>query len=172
MKREQLFMVFDVESIGLHGCDFAVGWVVVNGYGHEVQHGLLACEFNETFGTPESLKWVKENCPELKATHSCPVEMRDAFWRQWQDWKVQGALLVSDCGWPVEARFLIQCIDEHLKIREWQGPYPLHDLASILLSHGKDPLQKFDRKENELPIHNPLADARQSARILIENLYA
>jgi hypothetical protein len=50
------------------------------------------------------------------------------------------------------------------------GPYPLHDLASILLAHGRDPLAKNERLPEELPEHDPLNDARQSARLLHEVL--
>jgi hypothetical protein len=170
MNKEQLYMVFDVESVGLQGLDFAVGFVVVNGYGVEVQHGLMACERNETFGTPASLAWCEKNIPKLEVTHSCPKDMREAFWAQWICWKDRGALLVADCAWPVEARFLIQCVDESPDEREWSGPYPLIDVGSVLMAHGKDPLQKFPRLDSELPEHNPLADARQSARVLIETL--
>lgn len=169
---DTIYMVFDVESVGLHGMDFAVGFVVVNGFGVEIQHGLMVCDRNETFGTPNNLEWCAKNIPPMEITHSCPVEMRDAFWRQWVSWKERGAILVADCAWPVEARFLANCVDEHPDEREWQGPYPLHDLGSILLAFGKDPLQKFGRKASELPEHNPLADARQSARILCETLRA
>lgn len=161
-------MVFDVESVGLHGMDFAVGFVVVNGYGIEIQHGLMACEVNETFGTQASLEWCSKNIPNIPVTHSCPKDMREAFWTQWICWKERGALLVADCAWPVEARFLIKCVDESPEAREWHGPYPLIDVGSVLLAKRKDPLQKFERYANELPEHNPLADAKQSARIFVD----
>ena len=170
MNKEQLYMVLDVESVGLHGEGFAVGFVVVNGYGVEIQSGLMACERNETFGSPSSMEWCDANIPDLPITHSCPKDVREAFWAQWICWKERGAILVADCAWPVEARFLIACVDERMDSREWLGPYPLHDLASVLLAKGKNPTATFDRLPNELPAHNPLNDARQSARILIENL--
>src|SRR5439155_4179999 len=115
---------------------------------------------------------VKNNYPthSLIVTDAFPVQVRDSFWQKWQQWKEQGALLVADCCWPVEARFLAACVDDFPIAREWQGPYPLHDLASILLAHGKDPVGKFERRPDELPEHNPKADAMQSARILIETL--
>lgn len=163
-------MVFDVESVGLHGEGFAVGFVVVNGYGVEVQHGLMACPQQVASGavsdTRKTRRWLAENIPPIEKTHDYPEQIRDAFWRQWLFWKERGAILVADCAWPVEARFLHNCVGDDMPEREWQGPYPLHDLASILLAEGKNPLGKFERKDNELPEHNPLMDARQSARIL------
>lgn len=176
MKTEQLFMVFDVESIGLHGEGFAVGWVIINGYGVEVTQGLVSCPQDKAnldvqYDCREDRLWVGEHIPELPRgiCYSCPHQVRAAFWEQFQHWQKQGALLVADCSWPVETRFLNQCVEDD-RSRTWEGPYPLHDLGSILLAKGKDPLQKFPRLENELPEHNPLCDARQSARILIEAL--
>jgi len=84
------------------------------------------------------------------------------------EWQSQEAVLVADCGWPVEARFLAGCIDDHPVSREWHGPYPFYDLASFLLAMGRHPLERNSRLDSELPAHNPLADAKQSARILIE----
>lgn len=163
------FMVFDVESVGLHGEGFAVGFVVVNRQGVELECGLMACHPDRAAGDPEDREWVSKNIPLLPMLRTAllsPFHVRDAFWVKWQEWKLKGALLVADCCWPVEARFLIACVADDPSNRKWRGPYPLHDLASILLAAGKDPTQKFERKENELPEHNPLADARQSARIL------
>jgi hypothetical protein len=172
MNKEQLYMVFDVESVGLHGEGFAVGWVVVNGYDIEVQYGISWCQPVVTMGTSDSFEWILKNVPELPNSfmRSSPKEVRTCFWEQWLCWKERGAILVADCAWPVEARFLAACVDDYLTEREWQGPYPLHDLASVLMAAGKNPLDKFERKTDELPEHNPLADARQSARILCDAL--
>lgn len=159
-------MVFDVESIGLHGEGFAVGFTVVTRLGDQVQWGLIACPPEAAIGSANNLEWVKKNVPPLMKTHDFPVDVREQFWQQWLCWKERGALLVADCAWPVEARFLRDCVTDDLAAREWQGPYPLHDLASVILANGGDPLEKFERLSIELPEHNPLNDARQSARIL------
>jgi hypothetical protein len=95
--------------------------------------------------------------------------MREKFWAFWADAKRSGALLVTDCGWPVETNFLNQCINDDNE-RAWDGPYPLIDLSSILLAAGQDPIGEFPRYATEIPAHNPLSDARQSARVLIETL--
>lgn len=170
----KIYFVFDVESIGLHGEGFAVGFVVVNEFGIEVSKSLIACPRESADGVFCNREWVNKNIPEIKAMFECknPKEVRDHFWREWMAWKEHGAIMVADCAWPVEARFLEACVSDSPSEREWQGPYPLHDLASILLCNGKNPLDKFPRMENELPEHNPLCDARQSARILIENISA
>jgi len=164
------YMVFDVESVGLHGEGFAVGWVVVNRDGETIAEGSAACQPDEEMGTPEGLKWVQENVrsDRTPVSYLIPREVRDAFWSHWMEWKAKGAVLVADCAWPVEARFLAACVDDDPEQREWQGPYPLHELASFRFAGGLDPLGTNARLPNELPVHDALADARQSARLLIQ----
>ena len=170
MKTEKLFLVFDVESVGLHGEGFAVGWVVVGESGTTYEESYLACLPGAASGTTNSREWVEKNTPEIPITHNTPVAVRDAFWHVWRLWKASGAVLVADCCWPVEARFLAQCVDDNPEAREWDGPYPLHDVASVLLAHGKDPLITQTRLPEECPAHHPLKDAKQSARILLTAL--
>ena len=164
------FMVFDVESIGLHGEGFAVAWVVVNLDGERIGEGCLACDPDQCKGTAEGRAWVAQNVPPLEITSPTPQHLRDTFWCEWRRWADQGAVLVADCSWPVEANFLSACVKQDHKEREWQGPYPLHDLASVLLALGADALAVTDRQPDELPAHHPLMDARQSARQLVERL--
>lgn len=193
------FFVLDVESIGLHGEGFAVGFTVVLHDGKTLEEGLLSCPVQEASSRDSSgcefvpvsantdgstswevgsglttglknLKWVNENVPALTITHSNPEGVRNAFWERWLYWRERGAVMVADCAWPVEARFLLACVDEHMPTREWQGPYPLHDLATLLLAQGHNPIGTFKRLPAELPAHNPLCDARQSARILLDLL--
>lgn len=168
------FFVFDVESIGLHGEGFAVGFVVIDAEGNQHDCALYSCPPEAARGSAGGHAWVKENCPALPITHRCPWQVRAAFWRNWLDWRAragsQKAYMVADCGWPVEARFLAACVEDDPMAREWEGPYPLHDLATLLLARNLDPLLNRVRKETELPEHHPLMDAKQSARILIECL--
>jgi hypothetical protein len=159
-------MVFDVESVGLHGEGFAVGWVVVDRSGKRYDEGRLACPVRLAAGSDDGRAWVEANIPPIEATHPNPRALRDAFWGVWHRW-VPEALLVADCGWPVEAHFLIRCVEDDPANREWGGPYPLHDLASVMLAAGLDPLRHSSREGDELPEHDPLADARQAARLLL-----
>jgi hypothetical protein len=166
------FMVFDVESVGLHGEAYAVGWVVVNNAGYEIACGKVNASLEGARGTAEGMSWAEKNAkPELPLASSTR-EVRRLFWEAWTYWKAQGAVLAADCPWPVEARFLIQCVEDNFPASEWQGPYPFIDVASVLFARGLDPLATETRLENELPIHDPLADARQSARLLMKALRA
>lgn len=164
------FMVFDVESIGLHGEGFAVAWVVVSRDGTVLDEGCLSCDPGLCKGDDTNRVWVGENVPALAVTSQTPHHLRNTFWHEWRRWADKGAVLVADCAWPVEANFLSACVRSNHAEREWQGPYPLHDLASVLLALGVDPTETTARLPNELPIHHPLMDARQSARILVKSL--
>lgn len=180
MKANDLYMVFDVESVGLHGEGFSVGYVVMDD-GQEVEAGYFWTHPDNAAGTRASYDWVMENIgPSMEQTagslyanlvpHKGTRDVREAFWQRWMGWKGQGAVLAADCPWPVEARFLIQCIGDDAAAREWSGPYPLIDVASVRLAAGLDPLGTNDRIEREKPAHHPTADARQSARLLLEAL--
>lgn len=164
------FMVFDVESVGLHGEGFAVAWVVVDAEGVRLDEGCLSCDPAECSGTDASRLWIAENVPPLERTSPTKQHLRNTFWHAWRFWADQGAVLVADCAWPVEANFMSACVRLNPEEREWKGPYPLHDLASVLLARSADPLGITERLPDELPAHHPLMDARQSARQLIENL--
>lgn len=175
------FMVFDVESVGLHGEGFAVAYVVIDRLGDEKESGFFRCDPRKAIGTPEGLEWVQANVvPYLDAGlaqtfsdglgSSVPRAVREHFWHHWQRWNSEGAMLAADCLWPVEARFLADCIADDRHGREWQGPFPFIDVASVRLAAGLDPLGTVERLKMEKPAHNPLADARQSARLLMEAL--
>lgn len=164
------YMAFDAESIGLHGDAFAIGFTVtdLNRIVHDEE--MYSCSRDLCKGQPSDLEWVNENIPPLKITHKTLIEMRNAFWEKWQYWKKQGAMLVTDCGWPVESNLLTACINDNVVERMWEGPLPMLDISSLLFITGKDPIATRPRFKSELPVHNPLADARQTARILIDLL--
>lgn len=168
--KQDLFMVFDVESIGLHGEGFAVAWVVVNRDGERLCEGCLACDPDLCTGTMKSREWIAANVPKLELTSPTPQHLLNTFWHEWCYWAKKGAVLVADCAWPVEANFLSACVRMNHAEREWKGPYPLHDLASVLLALGDDALAITERLPDELPAHHPLMDARQSARQLVAAL--
>ena len=80
------FMVFDVESIGLHGEGFAVAWVVVNRDGERLGEGCLSCDPAQCYGTDESRLWVGENVPPLERTSPTKQHLRNTFWHEWRPW--------------------------------------------------------------------------------------
>lgn len=160
----------DVESVGLHGEGFAVGWCIHND-GLETQFGVFACRPGLACGSEANREWIHANIPEIAPNLPDPRMVRAALWTAWKEAKNMAVIwnlpiiMLADCAWPVEARFLAQCVDDAPDVREWEGPYPLHDLGTYLLASGLDPTARYERTGNELPIHDPLADARQTARI-------
>lgn len=164
------YMVFDVESVGLHGEGFAFGFVVVDENGTELRTGYEACPPEAAEGEDEGRRWIGENLPYLPPTCETPREVRDRFWDIWEEERAKGALLVAENGWPVEARFLAACVDDAPEERAPSGPFPLHEVSTALLGAGKDPMAEYARRPDELPRHHPVADARQSARLLVECL--
>ena len=168
------FLVFDVESVGLHGQGFAVGGVVIDRTGKERLSFEFHCDPSLARGAPDDLRWVAENVVTGGVEHPSPERVRQAFWEVWRNAQQHfpGITMVAECAWPVEARFLIDCIADDPITRNWKGPYPLHDVASVMLAKGMDPMATYERQPIELPAHNALADARQSARLLIQALDA
>lgn len=166
----KLYMVFDVESVGLYGEGFAVGYLVVDAEGSVHETALYACSPSLAAGTREGHEWVRDNVPELTPTHTAPWLVRARFWKDWLHWQEKGALLVADCAYPVEAGFLRDCVNDDPVNRTWRGPYPLHDVATMMLGKGRDPVTTTDRLPDEMPLHNPLCDARQSARLWLAAL--
>lgn len=160
-------MVFDVESIGLHGDGYAVGYVVIQD-GKEVESGMFACPASKANGADSDRLWVYENIPQIAPDSPDPLAVRENFWCRWMEWKAKGALLAADCAWPVEARFLAACVDASPDERRFSGPYPLVEISSVMMAVGQDPMKTHARRESEMPVHNPVADARQSARLLLE----
>ena len=170
-------LVFDVESVGLLGEPFAVGGVVVASDGTPLRpkvpyhdQFIYACPHSVAAGSLNDRHWVEQNvkidADDIKAGR--PAEVYAQFWMKWLHWKQQGAWLVADVAFPVEARFLLNCAVTQDGKNDL--PYPLLDVSSILLAAGRDPLASYPRIKGETPKHNPLADAKQSARLLLEAL--
>lgn len=170
MNKKPYWCVFDVESVGLHGEGFAVGYVVLDRELEINETGLFACDWKAARGNKSGIEWCERELPGLAWTHTSPRAVRKAFWERWMTWRSCGGVLVAECGWPVEARFLAECVDDDPLSREWHGPYPMVELATLMEARGLDPMKPWDRLAEEMPAHNPLADSRLSARILIECL--
>lgn len=155
--------VFDVESNGLFGPWFAVGYVVVNTETWtEVDCGYFGV-------SPLRDHWPMEAfvtdhvLPALPhPTHSDREPIRVEFLRAWDAWRARGAWLAADVPFPVEARFL----DDVLRDARGLSPYPLFDIASAMTAAGMNPMATYDRLPDETPAHHPARDARQSVRLL------
>lgn len=169
-----MYFVWDVEAIGLYGVGFSVGWVVFDTQGRELDEGYLACPLHEAEASPdiEDLAWVEQNVMPHLPDPNCDnlPDLYKRFWAHWTSWQDRGATMVADCNYPVETNFLRACVLNRPE-RKDTAPYPFLDVSSVLLAKGRDPVANYDRRESELPKHNPVCDARQSGRILVEVLH-
>jgi hypothetical protein len=162
------FFVFDVESIGLHGEGFAVaGGVYIDGAAQ--WEFCFCCPTDRAQGLSSDRDWVSKNIPVMEITHRDVFGLRMAFWDAWEKARTRGSEMAAECMWPVEARFLEDCVTDDAQ-RLSTAPYPCHEISSVMLAAGMNPMATYDRTPSELPKHNPLSDARQSARLLSEAL--
>jgi len=162
------YMVFDVESIGPFGKGFAVGFVVLDKNFKEYASDFYACHPSLVASDKEAeFEWIFKKYP--KYTFAIPRDIRTAFWNAWSSFRAAGAYLFADCSFPIETNFLIQCIQDDIS-REMESPHPLYDVASIRMSVGFDPLRPESRLPNEYPPNDPVKNARQSARLLVQAL--
>lgn len=168
-----VYLVLDVESLGFYGKGFAYGFVVVDEAGKRLEEGI------ETYSS-----WIKRSASDLLPHETWALNnvvpvlppdtcdslqvIRDRFWKVWMKWEQQGAYLVADCPFPVETNFLTECVKDDLIARQSDAPYPLLDVASTMYKAGMNPMESYSREADELPQHNPLCDARQSARLFLE----
>jgi len=167
-----IHLVLDVESTGLYGDGFACGWVVVDDQtGRTLAEGRLVAPSSQAHAhSAEDRKWVARNVPQMEWTSPTLVQLRTDFWVIWETWRERGALMWADCGFPVEAAFLFTAVDNFPDKRARSAPQPLHEIATLRLAVGLDPIATEERLPDEYPRHDPLADARQSARLLLEAL--
>jgi hypothetical protein len=158
-------LLFDVESTSLHGTGFAVGAIVVNKGGTEIDRfELLSKE-----GAEKANEWVKQNViPTLSDMPTCETdkELRDAFFNFYLKHK-ETAEVWSDVNFPVETNFLHAIVKDNIAEREWSMPYPLKD-ASTIVDVSIDRCAECGIAD--LRKHNPLDDSRASVYFLLKAL--
>lgn len=169
-------MFLDVESIGLYGEAFAFGFQIFEidhrDRGQLVDERLVTLFTGFATGEQDDRDWVEANVPNLLDLPYCqivrsPLQLRHEFWSHWMIHR-DDTVIVADCCYPVETNFLAACIQDDLAARKWLGPYPLLDLASFYSAMNCHPTDARERRPDELPAHNPLNDARQTARLFFE----
>ena len=116
---------FDAETDGLWGGIFAIGAVVM-------EDGKVTQQFYGSYPANIKSDWAKGNVlPSLPAsTHNTYFSMLSAF-AEFYNAHREGATQVVHMGYIVEAHLLREMFDFNL-IGEWDGPFPLHDLATAL----------------------------------------
>jgi hypothetical protein len=156
----------DAESNGLADRAFAVALTLSDASG-ELDHAVYRCGIGDTPIDP----WVAENViPHLTAVpENCAdypqllAQVATTILR----FGGKAVPLIAHVAWPVEARLLL---DVYPGGHVWDGPYPLIDVASVLLAKGHDPLTVDGYlAAHNLPKpdgnpHHPLYDARAAER--------
>jgi hypothetical protein len=159
----------DVESNGLHGQPFAIGAICTDDSQPTAVY-RARCPINGPVDP-----WVEANVlpalagmPELFAADDHPYASMLADFAAWFDANKDGATVIAHCGVPVEARLFADMVGG-LDRDPFSGPFPLHDLATLLYAVGADPLSTDGYRAAHgltltpafegLSPHNPLYDA-------------
>jgi hypothetical protein len=161
---------FDAETDGLWGQAFAIGALVYDERGNEVDRfvGRLP-------GEAVTNEWVRDNVlPQMAGipvTHESYDQLLADFAKFYLANK-QDAHVIVHMGYIVEAKVL-RDIYERGFIGEWDGPFPLYDVSGNLQAAGADPtsVDKFAAEhslkvtEFEGGTHNPLYDSAVTATV-------
>lgn len=178
-ERFKKLIVFDVESIGLYGDPFAIGWAIFKG-GELRETGGVAlrsivdskrygADSEGARGALGGWRWIAENpTPESNLSLvASKAELLAALGRLLKGHKARGFEIAADFPSPVEANAIIECARLGLLSFE-DSPYPLWDIAGFMACAGMDPKATYPRRPDESPPHCPVADAIQSGRLLFE----
>lgn len=175
ISKETTLLSVDVECNGLHGKAFAVGAVLVKLDGTVIDEFQARCPI-EGKVDPWVTKYVLPPLKDFAETHDSSRKMRDAFWEWYKQAKQKTDYVMFDNGYPVEARFFISCQDDDIDERYWDHPFPVLELASLLIQVGIKPLAiRYKLVEDETqghPMlqHNPRFDSWVSALAAIKAL--
>lgn len=152
-------VVYDVETVGILGPCWAVGWVALDAAGNEIDAGHA---WTEPAGDPAAVAWARPARDAL-AAESAPLADADAvlrvLWAVWLTAKTSGAQLWCDVAYPCDAPTLAAA--HRLAVAEgvsgpFDGPFPLGDIAQRLGGRVSGPPLPADG-------HHPVVDARWSS---------
>lgn len=153
----------DCETNGLGGQAFAAAAVLTDDDGREVGRWEARCPIAGPVND-----WVAANVlpaiEGLPETHGSYGDLL-AAWRDWYGERRDGTAVIGHVVWPVEAKFLRDAHADDL----FAGPYPLIDVAPMLLLAGLDPtsvdgcLDRWGLGKPDGSPHHPLYDARAAA---------
>ena len=172
LNRDTVLLSIDVESNGLHGKAFAVGAVLIKCDGTILDEFSARCPIRGEVD-PWVQKYVLPPMVNFKSTHRSAKAMRTDFWEWFKSAKQQSDYVLFGNGYPVEARFFLDCQDDNLNERYWDHPFPVLEIGSLLMQVGIKPLAvQFRLVEDELSgqnlQHNPRWDAWVTALVAIK----
>lgn len=161
---------FDAETNGLWGEAFTIGALVYDEKGVEIARFVGRCPIRG-----EVNEWVEKNVlpqlAELPITHKDYRSLLADFAKFYLANKADAEILVH-MGYIVEAKILRDAHDYGF-IGDWDGPYPLLDIAGNLQQVGEDPtsVDSYVKKygltvgEFEGGTHTPLYDSAAAYQV-------
>lgn len=166
MRIDRLISI-DAETNGLGGQAFAVALTLSDHTG-ELEHVTYRCPIRDAVNP-----WVAENVlpalGDLAVNVGSYLNLLVVIEQTITRWGGRDTPLIAHVAWPVEARLLL---DVYTDERIWAGPYPLIDVAPVLLACGHDPTSVDTyNAAHGIPAppgspHHPLYDARAAERCL------
>lgn len=168
----------DAETNGLYGQIFAIGAIYKDTETKEEIRYVKKVSIVE-----EVAPWVLENViPNLEGIEPINEDVVNfdgpevlllhdfiKFYNECKE-KAEGELLViGHMVCPVEANIFIKARKYKL-MEDFDGPYPLHDVASMLLIKRENPtsvdryVEKYNLEKTEGNAHNPLFDCEQTLK--------
>ena len=159
------YFFVDAETDGLYGKFLSVAALAIDENGTET-------EFYASVSVTESeieTEWVKENVyPYLSQSYvkyKTEYELLEAFWSFWNEHK-SGAECVSYVPYPVEARLFNTCVMHNVSERTFEGPFPLHDLSTLLVAKGYNTdVDMSELSGLHLESHDAMNDVRMLAAV-------
>ena len=174
----------DAEVNGLYGQIFAIGAIYKDTETKEEIKYVKKVSIIE-----EVNPWVLENViPQLTDIEQLDKTVDDdiigaeklllkdfiRFYNECKEKSGNSLTVVGHMVCPVEANIFIKARKYKL-IEDFDGPYPLHDVASMLLVKGENPtsvdsyVKKYNLEETKGNSHNPLFDCEQALKVF-ENI--
>lgn len=168
-----MYFSLDMETFGLKGDLISVGWVVVLSDGTEVASGYgWTDDWCRKDSNRNEVEWIHKNIisvigADVKGSDpenyfNTSESLLEYLWLEWSRWEDLGAVMVADCPFPVETRNLHRLTQGN----DRETPYPILDVMTARILCGLP--TTVNRLEHETPRHHPVADARQSIRLLLE----
>ena len=162
---------FDAETNGLWGQAFSIGAILYSPKGEEISRFVGRAPIEE-----EINPWVKENVlPQMegiKENYASYEELLKGF-MDWRKEHKENATELVHMGVPVESRLFTDAHSMGI-IGDWDGPYPLVDVATI--PEIGDSTDGYNTKNGILPdpanfeggTHNPLYDSASAAMAYLD----
>lgn len=163
-------MSIDAETNGLWGHPFAIAAIVYDEYGNDFARFVGRLSDDKVTN-----QWVKENVlptlQNLPVTHDTDhfglLSDFANFYMKYKD----NCNIICHMGYIVEA-WLFRILNTTGIISDWDAPYPLYDISSILLFKGEDATsvdkyaEKYGLKITDYgSTHNPLYDCEVTFRV-------